>query len=119
MSPTSTDEPRVLSFEDKAYLKRCADEAREAKRLAKAATRKLDAGEYNEPFVALLDVLGKWVDGGDGNLAIAVVSQAACHARKLRAPRDIIEAAEQAQQTLTAARKELDLAPADDQPDQE
>jgi hypothetical protein len=119
MSPTSTDEPRVLSFEDKAYLKRCAEEARETKRLAKAATRKLDSGQYNEAFVALLDVLGKWVDGGDGNLAIAVVSQAACHARKLRAPRDIIEAAEQAQQTLTAARKEFDLSPRDEEPEEE
>ena len=114
-----SDDRPVLSFEDKAYLKRCAEEAREAKRLAKAAARKLDAGEYNEAFVSLLDVLGKWTDGGDGNLAIAVVSQAACHARKLKAPRDIIEAAEDAQRALILARKEVGLGPDNEEPEEE
>jgi len=114
-----SDDRPVLSFEDKAYLKRCAEEAREAKRLAKAAARKLDSGEYNEAFVSLLDVLGKWADGGDGNLAIAVVSQAACHARKLKAPRDLIEAAEEAQRSLVLARKELGMSPRDEEPEEE
>jgi hypothetical protein len=109
-----TDDRPTLSLADKDELKRYADEAREAKRLAKAATRKLDAGEYNEAFVALVDVLGKWADGGSGDMAIALVSQAACHARKLRAPRDIIEAAEQAQRALTEIRKEFGLSPRDE-----
>jgi hypothetical protein len=114
-----SDDRPTLSVEDKDELKRYTGEAREAKRLARVATRKLDAGEYNEAFVGLMDVLAKWADGGDGNLAIAVVSQAACHARKLRAPRDVIEAAEEAQRSLTLARKELGLSPRDEEPEGE
>ena len=89
-----------LAPDVRAWLRGRYDELREVRRLAVRAREIMASPDLPGQLVELLEVASAWHDGDSGERAIALIAQAARLARALKAPRDIVDQAGEAESDL-------------------